>query len=37
MTFSDLEEFVDGTVLGMKEFLCGGSVCHPLFRISSQG
>lgn len=37
MTFSDLEKFVDGTVLGIKEFLPGGSVCHPLFKISSWG
>lgn len=35
--FPDLEEFVDGTVHGIIEFLCGGSVCHPLFRISSWG
>lgn len=37
MTFSDLEEFVDGTVLGVRNSRAGGSVCHSLDGISSRG
>lgn len=33
--FPDLEEFVDKTVHGIIQFLYGGSMGHPLFRISS--